>query len=370
MRNLRKLGSIIDDLFARQHSGRPPNKWLVFIIGNGIDPVDNIINDKTLRLKAGSRYKTTKSFEAFKWRHFEYARYYSSTSLPSFAHCCIYKFVEAGLCRDVITTNYDMFFDTLWQHSPGLRVHQNPVAEDDEYSWEGYYSSQRGAMVCPRYWKIHGSLSHVCFGGRCGRRHNIHRLPRFAISANDDSLARKFRIATQAPFMGFEVACYPRTLCADQADLIGGFSPYIDWTWDNDRARFQREIEGAKAVLRSPGKIAAVFLIGFSGYFNKRDLNDPWNEELVPEIRNLRMNGFRDVYMAVHKAQADRIKHPAYGLMRELSAEKQCWPYEYAGDFMTDLLRDYSRKFPCDYAEAEYKKWRHWYLPPGEASHD
>jgi hypothetical protein len=138
---------------------------------------------------------------------------------------------------------------------------------------------------------------------------------------------------------------------------------------NNNRTRFQREIESAKSVLRSPEKIAAVLLIGFSGYFDHHNLKDPWNEELVPEIQQLRADGFSNVYMAVHKAQADRIGRPAYRLMRELATEKRCSIYDVAGVFMADLLRDFSRKFPCDYAEAEYAKWKRWYLPPGEASH-
>ena len=370
MQKLRKLGKIIDDLFIRQRSGKPLKKLLVFVIGNGIDPVNNIINDRILRSQVGKRSTTARSFEAFKWRHFEYARYYTSTSLPSFAHCCIYKLVEAGLCHDVITTNYDMFLDTLWQRSPQLRVQQNPILETDEYSWEGYFSSKRSGIRYPRYWKIHGSLSHICFGGWNGGPQHIHRLPRFAVSANDDSLAKKYRIRTQAPYMGFEMACYPRTRCANHADLTGRFRPYIDWTWKNDRIRFQREIEAAKAVFRYPERIAAVLLIGFSGYYNNDNPNDPWNEELVPEIRNLRMNGFQNVYMAVHSAQVKRMNRHPYGLMRELATEKQCWPYQIAGNFMADLLKDFSCRFPYDYAEAEYAKWKRcWYLPQGESSH-
>jgi hypothetical protein len=366
---MENLGRIIDGLITQKRGGRPLNRWLVFIIGNGIVSVDNIIDDNKLRSKAGPRYKTPKSFEAFKWRHFEYARYYSSTSLPSYAHYCVYKLVETGVCRDVITTNYDMFFDTIWGHSPTLQIHQNPVAETGEYSWEDYFSMRRRAAKGTRYWKIHGSLSHVCFGGRRGSPHHLYKLPGFAISANDDSLAQKYRIPTQAPFMGFEIARYPKTSFADQSDLVGGFRPYIDWTWDNDRIRFRREIDGAKAVLASPAKIAAVVLVGFSGYFNDRNPKDPWNEELVPAIRNLRANGFRNIYMAVHENQIARISRPAYGLMREFEREKRCWSFRVSGDLIGDLVTKFSRKFPCDYAETEYTKWRRWYLRMPEATH-
>lgn len=370
MGELERLGNIIDRLFALKRAGRQLGRRLVFIVGNGIDPVDNILNDRDLRRKAGSHYRTPRAFEAYKWRHFEYARYYTATSLPSFAHCCIFKFVEEGLCRDVITTNYDMFFDTIWEHLSKVRVCRNPIARRGEYLWEGYYSPRKRLAAGARYWKIHGSLSHVCFKNR--RRagtHHIHRLPRFAISANDSLLARRYRIPTQAPFLGFERANFTRTAFANYADLSGTFSPHIDWTWDNEREKFRGEIEGARAVLSDSAKIAAVVLLGFSGYYNDHDPTDPWNEELVPDIRNLHARGFRNVFMAVHEAQAGRIRFPAYGLMRELAARRRCWPYQIAGDFMADLVRDYSRRFPCDYTETEYARWRGWYLPAGEASH-
>jgi hypothetical protein len=169
--------------------------------------------------------------------------------------------------------------------------------------------------------------------------------------------------------MGFEMAHYPGTRFAAKADLKGRFRPYIDWTWNNDRNRFRREIDGAKAVLTSPGKIAAVVLLGFSGYFNNRDPHDPWNEELVPCIRALLKNGFRDVYMAVHDAQAARISLPAYGLMRELAVKNRCWPFHTSGDWMRDLLTKFSHKFQCDYAETEYGKWYRWYQRSPEATY-
>jgi hypothetical protein len=370
MVELERLGSIIDRLFARKRAGGQLTRRLVFIVGNGIDRVNNILNDRDLRRKVGSRYRTPRAFEAYKWRHFEYARYYTTTSLPSFTHCCIFKFVEAGLCRDVITTNYDMFFDTIWESLPKVRVCRNPIAGPGEYLWEGYFSPRKRSAARARYWKIHRSLSHVCFRNRqpAGTPH-LHRLPKFAISANDALLARKYRIPTQAPFLGFERANFTRTAFANYADLNGGFSPHIDWTWGNDRDKFRREIEGARAVLRDPAKIAAVIILGFSGCYNDRNPTDPKNEELVPEIRNLDAGGFQNVFMAVHEAQAGRIQSPGYGLMRELAAHRRCWHYQVAGDFMADLVRDYSRRFPCDYTETEYARWRGWYLPPGEASH-
>ena len=108
MRELARLGAIIDQLFVKHRRRAGLSKRLVFVVGNGIDNVNNIINDDGLRQKAGGRFKKPRAFEAYKWRHFEYARYYTSNTLPSFAHCCIFKFVEAGLCRAVLAN-----FNTL-----------------------------------------------------------------------------------------------------------------------------------------------------------------------------------------------------------------------------------------------------------------
>ena len=339
MSELAKLGAIIDELFKKQRKGMELDRCLVFIVGNGIEDVCNILNDKKLRRKAGRRYRSPAEFEDYKWRHFEYARYYTSTSLPSLAHCCIYKLIEFGLCRDVITTNYDMFFDTIWQNFASSSIQQNPVLDFGEFGWEGYYTSKYKARAKPRYWKIHGSLSHVCFQTLAGDgQHHLHRLPRFAISSNNDLLAKSFGIPTQAPHMGFEAQRYPKTRFAHPVELKASFKPFIDWTYSNDRGRFKREIEGAKAVLISPKKIAALILIGFSGYYNDSDVNDPWNEELVPEIRRLKNSGFSNIFMSVHNEQYKRIDRPPYSLMREMGDENRCWTYDVSGDFMLELV--------------------------------
>jgi hypothetical protein len=169
--------------------------------------------------------------------------------------------------------------------------------------------------------------------------------------------------------MGYEAACYPHTRFAALTDLSPGFSPFIDWTYNNDRSRFQREIVAAKNVLRDSAKIAALVLIGFSGYFNEHNTSDPWNEELVPEIRRLHSRGFDKIFMAVHAAQARRAAAPTYGLMRDLMRENRWWSYNATNDFMTELLNGHSRRFPYNYAESEYTRWKRWFSPRGEATH-
>src|ERR1041385_6204173 len=231
------LGQIVDDLYDTLRSGKPTAKHVIFVVGNGIHPVNNILNDSELRKKARPGMSAAE-FDAFKWRHFEFARYWTSNALPSFAHFCIRQLAKDDLCRDIITTNYDLFFDGLWERTPSLAVAQNPVREPLEYDWDSYYSARPTTVGSPRYWKIHGSLSHVCFRQTVPPYlHHIHRLPRFAVSINNEDLASAYRIPSQAPVMNYEATKYLRTDFARPDEISGPFEPFIDWTYSNDRTR-------------------------------------------------------------------------------------------------------------------------------------
>jgi hypothetical protein len=376
---LASLGAIVDDLYRDRRRRMRLRKRLVFIVGNGIRFVSNILNEAELRKKARKKRldenreaMTPAEFEVFRWRHFEFARYWTANSLPSFAHCCVHRLVQDGLCRDLITTNYDLFFDTIWERSD-FPIACNPVANPDEYLWEGYYSRRHAAKNLRRYWKIHGSLSHVCFVSPASASPHPYRLPRFAVSINDDTLARAYEIPSQAPFMGYESEQYCGTPFSSLHTLSGSFLPFIDRTYGNNRTPFQREIDGAKAVLADQRSLAAVVLLGFSGYYNQRISSHPWNEELVPAIENLLRSGFDNVYMAVHQKQFERMSDPRhgvrYGLMRTLDAAKRCYVYRKAGHFATELLKRNSRCFPYNYAENAYARWKRWYLDTSEPAH-
>lgn len=365
---LAALGRIIDDLYQQLRRGGRLKRRIVFVVGNGVHPVSNILNDAQLRAKAGAAMPADE-FEAFKWRHFEFARYWTSNALPSLAHCCIHKLVEDGLCTDVITTNYDLYFDTIWQRS-SFSIQQNPVLDSDEWPWEDYYTRKKPSGS-RRYWKVHGSLSHVAFASAATRPTvHLHRLPRFAISINTTELATAYRIESQAPFMGYEREHYVGTAFSSLADLRGPFLPFIDWTYANERSRFAREIAGAQAVLSNQRAIAAVVLVGFSGYYDDANAGDPWNEELVPALHALAANGFNEVHMAVQQKQFENVARPQYRLMRELNADGRCYVYKRAGDFATELFNNNSRRFPYDYTDYAYRgRWKQWYLNGSEPGH-
>jgi hypothetical protein len=112
------LSKIINSLYIEKSSGKSIDKKIIFIVGNGILQVCNILNDDEIIKEAAGKKKTlikgTDEFINYKWKHFEAARYYSYYHRPSFAHYCIYLLAKDGLCQDIITTNYDLFFDAIW----------------------------------------------------------------------------------------------------------------------------------------------------------------------------------------------------------------------------------------------------------------
>ena len=368
------LGSLVDALYDDRRAGRQIRKRLIFIVGDGIRPVQNILSDRRVTALAAKRGLTpgTDAFNDFKWRLFEYARYYTSNWIPSFAHCCIHRLMADGLCSHVITTNYDLFFDSIWSKYPAMRVATNPVASKGEYTWDGYYS-RRGTHLPPLcYWKIHGSLSHGVFNRLplSTREYLLVRLPRMAIATNQPEIARAYRLPTTCPFLGQEATENRRTRFPNFHQLEPTFQPYIDWNYSGDRSRFQREIDAVKSILKTPKHFAGIVLLGFRGYFNSANPSDPFNEELVPILQKLITSGFNNVFMLVRRGQFISAQSAAFELLHERFQSGRGMTYSNAGSTMRDLLSIYSHRFPYNLVDAEYAKWaNYYYLSTKEATH-
>jgi hypothetical protein len=368
------LSALIDDLYQERHNGRTPRKKIVFLIGNGIDAIANILNEKQAQAEAKSRNipstPENKEFTEFRWRLFEYARYYSTNTLPTFAHACIFRMIADKICRDVITTNYDMFFDSIWAKHPELKVIQNPIADRDEYLWEEYYSPDKSATGKPRYLKIHGSLSHIVFrNAKDPLSFQLFRLPRFIVPTNYPNLQEAYGVEHMTPSLNYEAVVHTGTTFAAPETLKQQFEPFIDWSYNNDRVLFNREIEFAKKIFANPKKIAAVIMIGFRGYYNFENPSDPWNEELIPSLVALLDKGFNDIYMAVHQKQYKLKDEPSSKFMSNLISKGRCFAYTTAEEFMGSLCTK-SKHFPIDYAKQDYALWRHYYFPrKGELIH-
>jgi hypothetical protein len=375
---LAQLGTVIDQVYdAKKRTGRSAKKKIVFLVGSGILHISNILNDDQIISEVAKRSRisknpTSRSFQEFRWRLFEYARYYTANTLPTLAHACIYQMITDGVCRDVITTNYDLFFDSIWEKYPKLNIKKNPVCTTGEHNWDNYYSCRRTLRGNARYWKIHGSLSHVVFRGKSlTAPYQIHQLPRFAISTNQPDLANKFGGETLAPFMGYEERQYPKTQFALPSSLNPQYEPFIDWTYGSKRACFEREIRAASHVLKDKQSVAAIVIIGFRGYFDEKNPRNPWNEELVPVINKLIDDGNIPIFMALHRQQYNEINEPTSKLPKRLDSSGCCYVYDDVGAFITELVnRPNCKHFPFATCFNEYGIWmNHWFMVEGERVH-
>jgi hypothetical protein len=262
-----------------------------------------------------------------------------------------------GVCSNLITTNYDLFFDTIWKKYPDF-IGTNPILDNHEYDWEGYYSSRKNKRC---YWKIHGSLSHVVFKSEKGSKNPyIFSLPRFAVSSNKPGIATAYRLKHTIPYLGYEAHVYTKTDFCQIRHLSPRFIPYIDWSFGNNRSLFNKEILGAKTVLSKPDSIAAIVLIGFRGFYDPK--GHPWNEELYEDLIQLLDSGYNNIYMAVHAKQYAHRRDRESNLMQRLIKAKHCWGYRSIRDFFESVLA-LSMSFPLSLVEDEYLHWKmHWFL--------
>ncbi len=358
-----KISNIIDDLYREKEANNKLRKSVVFIVGNGIYPVNNILNDKSrnkIAKKKNIKLNLKEDRYQFKWHLFQYAKYYTENYMPSFSHFFIFQLLNDGICKNVITTNYDMYFDSIWNKNPTLKILQNPILSKQEYDWEGYYSS-KSQKKDAAYWKIHGSLSHVIFKQKKLTEHKyIFKLPRFIVSSNSPTIQKTFRIERLLPCLDYEQKVFPNTMFnCNHKEYRKRFEPYIDWVFNNDRVLFKNEIQRALKILKKPSSIAAIILVGLSGFHSPT--SHPWNEELVEELSGLHRNGFDKIFMAVHEKQFLKINGRNYGFMKKMYLDNKCWVYKETSDFINGIL-SYSNKMRYSEFNDNYKKWQRWYL--------
>jgi len=370
---LSEFAAVLDRLYDPKRRHKRLHKPLAIVVGNGIWRIANILNDDQVRVEAKKRHYKCGSKEEleFKWRLFEYARYHTANALPTILHCCIHRLLLDGICSDLITTNYDLAFDSIWAKYPNWHMPMNPVCRDGEYLWEGYYSHRKQRRAPHRYWKIHGSLSHVVFRSlTTPTEFQLTRLPRFAVATNYSDIGDAYGLHTIAPFLGFEQTEFPHTLFPNYDTLGGMFAPFIDWTYANNRDPFKREIDAVTKLLKDKSRWSAILLIGFRGFHDPTDPHNPWNEELTPVLLNLIDDGCTNIFMAVHQAQYGHLADKESVLMRRLEDIGRCASFDDMHKPFVNIFARHSHRFPYALTLTEYKKWaNYWYINTKERSH-
>jgi hypothetical protein len=103
-----------------------------------------------------------------------------------------------------------------------------------------------------------------------------------------------------------------------------------------------------KEILQDETKIAAIILIGFSAYHNHDNREDPWNEELTPQLLNIFKKDDIPMFMAVHEAQWAKHSEPYRELMSQMHDKNLCYVYDNVAEFMKTIL-DKPSPFHFDY---------------------
>lgn len=345
---------------------------LLPIIGDGIHPVSLILSDHALKLIApnmGVDPLNAHDFVSFHWAHYEAARNYTAYYLPDAALAILAAFIHAGAVRDLVTTNYDLFLDGIWERCPELRVVRNPVLTTDEYGWDGYYSSLP-ATPCVRFWKIHGSLSHGFFAADgASASPIICRLPAFAIgSAHNDNILH-IKLEYPFPYLGYYAHTLRGLNLPKDRDVDKRLLYYIDWNFPGrHREPFRREIEGAMGAIRGAEK-KVVLLLGFSGFFDESNPNNPRNEELVPLLLDL-LTRNTNIYMALTEDQYARVhdgsSHYPLATKLETLGNLISFPKYNTFYFTRYLLRHPGLYALRRWASYRYLEWSNYYYRRGK----
>ena len=245
------------------------NKKLVFIIGNGFQPVDSIQKEEdfkdSVRTHYGADYGavtaswTDEDWDLERWKYLEYARFFTRNCTPSFGYYLLNYLIGKQHIKTIITTNYDLFLNSMFERTNKDQDSYcfNPAIRNTDFDWEGYYSkttpSNHNAV---KIFKIHGSLSHVVFRN-CLRHNNqlhIFRLPSFMLGFDTRPIRDEFSVKYLHDYLGHIGRRYRHTTLIDDASETGYYVHHIDWAVKclcagiGYRDFFSKEIEFAKSL--------------------------------------------------------------------------------------------------------------------------
>ena len=138
---------------------------------------------------------------------------------------------------------------------------KNPVLPNNTYDWDGHYSpatlSSKNNTV--KFFKIHGSFSHVIFLGCKGSQPHIFKLPQFLTAFNIGETRKKLKTA----FYHFNINHYPKVGCKSSVNT-GYYVHFIDWLINN-RDAFEKELEFSISDIQDTTNVEMIISVGFTG---------------------------------------------------------------------------------------------------------
>lgn len=269
---IEEIATIISEIKKDTRHGK-----VKFVVGDGFYSQRGIRSRKIIIEDAKSQDKiisNPKEEDRICWQAYESYRWNTANVLPPLRYFYMHHLCTTGNVSAIVTTNYDLYFDSIFTKVPlphGFSL--NPLINDEEYSWEGFYSKTSEASKALKLWKIHGSFSHISFIESRQKQNHIFKLPRFSIGYPADNPIDNYGLPSHDFLDSNTSSC--------DCDRIAHF---IDMNFP--RSCFCKVIEGATIDLLSDDT-ALVIAVGFTGKYEPSNPSDDKNEEIVPTLIKL-----------------------------------------------------------------------------------
>ncbi len=264
---LDKIASLISEIHKGQRQGK-----IKFVIGDGFYSQRGIITRQEIidnAISQGKAIRNTKDEDITCWNAYDYYRVYSANHLSPKRYYYIRHLCSTMHVGSLITTNYDLRFDSIFDRDPLTQgIILNPVINSGENNGDNFYSEILLAQNKLRFWKIHGSFSHVSFiQSEYGHNH-IFKLPNIRV----DRIYEDYIIHHDDFCQSLNLNC-----------SCNRMAHFIDYNFLDRNRYFNRVIDGAIQDLNA-NDTGMVITMGFTGRFNPSIPSDPRNEELVPHL--------------------------------------------------------------------------------------
>lgn len=325
-----KIEQLVDLIYDIQTGGS--KRTIKLVIGDGFYSQKGIKSRSIIIEDIKSQGKeiiNERDEDRYCWQTYEKYRWDTLNNLPVKRYFYTHHFCREGLISSIITTNYDLYFDSIFTKYPLPQGYiLNPAIDDNEDSGEGFYGKISASNDKLRLWKIHGSFSHISFINSSYGHGHIFKLPNFAICYPADNPIDNYGLPSHA-FMGAS------SLQCD-CDRIAHF---IDMNFIN-RIPFEQAINGSIQEL-DKDDTGLVICLGFTGRYNPSDINDPLNEELTPYLVSL--SSRVPVYVILARFQDPRESF----LYNELHSSSRTFKGDIE-NILRELIQRYYDKFGMD----------------------
>jgi len=275
---------------------------LDIVVGDGIDPMLELHKlDPTTQNDISHINRNRLSLKDEEdWRPIEHIRHYTTNARPIPSYEFIFYLVRSGIVRSIITTNYDMTLDTIFQKlSRDIRVvvKKNPILLPGEWDYNGYCSQHISAPTEVAFWKIHGSLSHFyCRGCK-----TLLKSPDFVVPFGAANITDRYNHPITHSYLPGNTSCCPISVAPSSisGSICGHYVHAIDWKVPDLQIThpFKKIITSTIDSLHDNAK--AIIFLGFKG--NKI------YEEINTEIERLSGTGLH-LFMILSESQKDKVE--------------------------------------------------------------